>query len=239
MFFEMIFLSVGILLIVSVLPKILRNLRMKRKGIRVTATVVDIHRTSKASKNRSYTQYHPVFEYPVDGSLMRTRGPGAMQVKYDVGTIAEIRYDPQKPDRILVGESAATGYIASIWIGIVFITGSILSMIGIKLPDFGASAGYLVFAGMLLLFALFIFMIIKSLRSARNTLSQQVLSGQTANNVLVAEKNEGSTIVFQFSNGNRINYVVPESVYNDLRVGDWGNLTFQGSLFIGFERTYR
>jgi hypothetical protein len=105
MLFEVIFLSFGIVLIVSAAANIHRNMRIKREGILVSATVVDIHRTSKAGKNKSRTQYHPVFEYRV--------------------------------------------------------------------------------------------------------------------------------------NGNSINYVIPESAYNDLRAGDWGNLTFQGSLFIRFERTYR
>jgi hypothetical protein len=112
-------------------------------------------------------------------------------------------------------------------------------MIGVKLPKLGASAKYLVFAGMLLLFAIIAFIIVKSLRGAKNKLEQHVLSERTANNVLVASKNENSTITFQFVNGNSMNYVVPETVYNDLRAGDWGNLTFQGPLFIGFERTYR
>jgi hypothetical protein len=57
--------------------------------------------------------------------------------------------------------------------------------------------------------------------------------------VLVAAKNENNTITFQFVNGNSIDYMVQEPVYNELRVGDWGNLTFQGSLFIRFERTYQ
>lgn len=239
MLFEIIFLSFGILLIVSAAANILRNLRIKREGILVSATVVDIHRTSKAGKNKSRTQYHPVFEYRTDGGPVKTRGPGATEVKYPIGTVLEIRYDPQRPDRILVGESVATGYFAPIWIGITLIAGSALSMIGVKLPNLGASAGYLVFGGMLLLFAFIIFIIVKSLRGARNKFAQHVLTEQTANNVLVAAKNESSTITFQFVNGNSINYVVPELVYNDLREGDWGNLTFQGSLFIRFERTYR
>lgn len=133
----------------------------------------------------------------------------------------------------------AAGDIASIWIGITFTVGSVLSMIGVKLPKLGDTAVYLVFAGMLLLFAMFIFIIVKSLKGAKNKLAQHVLSGQMAENVLVAAKNENSTITFQFVNGNSINYVVPESAYNDLQAGDWGNLTFQGSLFIRFERTYR
>lgn len=84
-----------------------------------------------------------------------------------------------------------------------------------------------------------IFAVVKSLRGAENKLTQNVLSGKTANNVLVAAKNENNTITFQFVNGNSNDYMVPEPVYNELRVGDWGNLTFQGSLFIRFERTYQ
>ena len=239
MLFEIIFLSFGIVLIVSATANILKKIRIKREGILVSATVVDIHRTSKAGKNKSRTQYHSVFEYRVNGEPVKTRGPGAAEVKYPVGTVLEIRYDPQKPERILVGEPVATGDIAPIWIGIVFTAGSVLSMIGVKLPKLGDTAVYLVFAGMLLLFAMFIFIIVKSLKGAKNKLAQHVLSGQMAENVLVAAKNENSTITFQFVNGNSINYVVPESAYNDLQAGDWGNLTFQGSLFIRFERTYR
>lgn len=239
MLFEFIFLSFGILLIVSAAANILRNMRIKREGILVSATVVDIHRTSRAGKNKSRTKYHPVFEYRVDGRPVRTRGPGTAEVKYSFGTVLEIRYDPQRPERVLVGEPAATGYIAQIWIGITFTVGSVLSSIGVKLPKLGASAKYLVFACMLLLFVMIILIIVKSLRGAKNRFAQHILSGQTAKNVLVATKNENSTITFQFVNGNRINYVVPESAYNELRAGDWGNLTFQGSLFIRFERTYR
>jgi len=239
MLFDFIFLSFGIVLIVSATANILKKIRIKREGILVSATVVDIHRTSKAGKNKSRTQYHSVFEYRVNGEPVKTRGPGAAEVKYPVGTVLEIRYDPQKPERILVGEPVATGDIAPIWIGIVFTAGSVLSMIGVKLPKLGDTAVYLVFAGMLLLFAMFIFIIVKSLKGAKNKLAQHVLSGQMAENVLVAAKNENSTITFQFVNGNSINYVVPESAYNDLQAGDWGNLTFQGSLFIRFERTYR
>jgi hypothetical protein len=239
MLFEVIFLSFGIVLIVSAAANIHRNMRIKREGILVSATVVDIHRTSKAGKNKSRTQYHSVFEYRVNGEPVKTRGPGAAEVKYPVGTVLEIRYDPQKPERILVGEPVATGDIAPILIGIAFTAGSVLSMICVKLPKLGDSAGYLVFAGMLLLFAMIIFIIVKSLKGAKNKFAQHVLSGQTAKNVLVAAKNENSTITFQFVNGNSINYVVPESAYNDLQAGDWGNLTFQGSLFIRFERTYR
>jgi hypothetical protein len=238
MFFEIIFLSAGILLVVPAVVKILRNMRIKRDGIPVNATVVDIHRTRKAGKNKSRTYYHPVFEYRVDGRPVNTRGPGSVEVKYPVGTVLEIRYDPQRPERILAGESAAAGNIAPIWIGIAFIVGFVLSMTGIKLPKLGASAGYLVFAGMLLFLAIIIFVIVKSLRGAKNKFTQKVLSGQTASNVLVAAKNENGTITFQFVNGNRIDYTVPETAYNGLQEGDWGNLTFQGSLFIRFERTY-
>ena len=239
MLFEIIFLSFGIVLIVSATANILKKIRIKREGILVSATVVDIHRTSKAGKNKSRTQYHSVFEYRVNGEPVKTRGPGAAEVKYPVGTVLEIRYDPQKPERILVGEPVATGDIAPIWIGIVFTAGSVLSMIGVKLPKLGASTKYLVFAGMLLIFAIIAFIIVKSLRGTKNKLEQHVLSERTANNVLVASKNENSTITFQFVNGNSMNYVVPETVYNDLRAGDWENLTFQGPLFIGFERTHR
>lgn len=237
--FEVIFFSFGILLIVSAVAGIYRNMRIKREGILVSATVVDIHRKSKAGKNKSRMQYYPVFEYRVDDEPVKTRGPGATEVKYPVGTVLEIRYDPQRPGRILVGEPVAAGDIASIWIGITFTVGSVLSMIGVKLPKLGASTKYLVFAGMLLIFAIIAFIIVKSLRGTKNKLEQHVLSERTANNVLVASKNENSTITFQFVNGNSMNYVVPETVYNDLRAGDWGNLTFQGSLFIRFEQTYR
>jgi hypothetical protein len=68
MLFEIIFLSFGILLIVSAAANILRNMRIKKKGILVSATVVDIHRTSRAGKNKSRMQYHPVFEYRVNGN---------------------------------------------------------------------------------------------------------------------------------------------------------------------------
>jgi len=239
MLFETIFLASGILLIVMPAAKILRNIRIKRSGIPVSATVVDIHRTSRAGKNKSRTQYHPVFEYRVDGMPVRTRGPGAAEAKYNVGTVLGIRYDPKKPECILVGQPAAAGNIVPILIGIVFTVGSILSMIGVKLPKLGSSAGYLVFAGTLLFFVMIIFAVVKSLRGAENKLTQNVLSGKTANNVLVAAKNENNTITFQFVNGNSNDYMVPEPVYNELRVGDWGNLTFQGSLFIRFERTYQ
>lgn len=239
MLFEIIFLSFGILLIVSAAANILRNMRIKKKGILVSATVVDIHRTSRAGKNKSRMQYHPVFEYRTDCGPVKTRGSGAVAVKHPVGTVLQIRYDPQRPEQILVGESVAAGHITPICIGIAFTIGSVLSMIGVKPLKLGGSALYLVFAGMLLLFAMIIFAIVKSLRGAKNKFAQHVLSEQTAKNVLVAAKNENSTITFQFVNGNSINYVVPEWVYNDLRAGDWGNLTFQGSLFIRFEQTYR
>ena len=82
MLFEIIFLSFGILLIVSAAANILRNMRIKKKGILVSATVVDIHRTSRAGKNKSRMQYHPVFEYRTDGGPVKTRGPGAAEVKH-------------------------------------------------------------------------------------------------------------------------------------------------------------
>lgn len=239
MLFEIIFLSIGILLIVLAVANIFRNMRLKREGILVRATVVDIHRTKRASKHTSYTQYHPVFEYPVDGKSVKTRGPGSAKVDYSVGMVTEIRYDPRRPERILVGESLARGHIPPILIGMAFIVGSVLSMLGVKLPSLGASAGYLVFTGMLLFFVLLIVVIVKSLRGTKNKFAQSILSEQTANNVLVAAKNEDCTITFEFVNGNRINYLVPESTYKDLREGEWGKLTFQGSLFLRFEKTYR
>lgn len=239
MFFQILFLLVGILLVVPAAFNILRNMRIKREGILVSATVVDIQRTRRASKNISHLQYHPVFEYLADGRPVKTRGPGNAEVKYPVGTVLDIRYDPQRPERILIGELVAKGYIAPILIGIALIIGSVMSMLDVDLPELGSSAGYIVFVVMLLLFVIIIISIVRSLRGAGHNIAERVLSGQTAGNVLVAAKNENSTITFQFVNGNQINYVVPESVYEDIRVGDWGNLTFQGFLFIQFERTYR
>lgn len=238
MLFEIIFLSVGILLIVSAVTKIFRNMRIKKKGIPVNATVVDIHRTNLASKNRSRTQYHSVFEYRVNDRLVRTQGPGELEVKYPIGTVSEIRYDPQKPDRILVGDQAVMGNVAPLLFGIIFAVGSVLSMVGVKLPKSGETAGYIVLVCLLLIFTI-IYIFLKSLMGKRNEYARQSLSRHTANNVLVVAKKDNNTITFQFVNGNRIDYMVPESVYNDLREGDWGNLTFQGSLFIQFERTYR
>jgi len=239
MLFEIIFLFFGSLLIVVPAARILKKMRLKRDGILVSATVVDIHRERRAGKNKSRTYYHPVFEYPVDGRTVKNRGPGELDARYSVGTVFTIRYDPQNPQRILVGESVATGSIAPIIIGIAFIAGSVLSMSGVKLPEFKASAGYYVFAGMLLIFAVITISIVKSMRQAKNKLSQRIQSGHMANNVLVAAKKDNSTIVFQFVNGNQIDYVVPESDYDELQTGDWGNLTFQGSQYIRFERTHR
>ena len=239
MIFEIIFLFFGILLIISSAISILKHMRIKRNGIFVSATVVDIHRTSRAGKHKSRTQYHPVFEYRVNGQPVRTRGPGSLEVKYPIGKVLEIRYDPKKPERILVGDQVAMGNIAPIVIGIILAFCSVLSIIGVELPESGDSAGYLMFVCLLLLFAMITFIIFKSKKGTKNKIAQRILSKQTANNVLVVAKNDNNTITFQFVNGNSINYMVPESVYNNLKPGDWGNLTFQGSLFIRFERTYR
>jgi hypothetical protein len=238
MLFGFIFLSCGILLIVSAAVNIYRNIWLKRNGILVSATVVDIYRRRRGGKHKSRIQYHPVFEYLVDEELVKARGPGAAEVGYPVGTVMEIRYHPKRPKRILTGKPVTSADIAPIWIGIVFIIGSLLSMLGVKLPEFTAP-GYLAPVVILLVFIILIVIIVKLLRGFRKRYTQHALTERTADNVLVAAKNENRTISFQFVNGNTIDYIVPEAVYNELQAGDWGKLTFQGSLFISFEKTYR
>ncbi len=239
MFFEIIFLTLGSVLILSSSVTIIRNMRLKRVGVPVSATVVDIHRTRRAGKNVSHTQYHPVFEYYVSGKPTKAQGPGTSEVKYSVGTVMEILYDPYKPERILVDNAAAAGSTAPIWIGIALVVGSVLSMSGIKLPKAGTPSGYIVLSVMLLFFALIIFIVVRSIRGVGKKLTQHALTEQTSDNVLIAAKKENSTITFQFVNGNQIDYIVPESAYSDLQEGDWGKLTFHGTIFVRFERTYR
>ena len=188
MFFEIIFLFFEYCFIISAVINILKYMRIKRNGILVSATVVDIHRKSRAGKHKSRTQYHPVFEYRINGQPVQARGPGSLEVKYPIGTVLEIRYDPQRPEQILAGESVARGNIAPIVIGIIFVFCSVLSIIGVKMPKLGDFAGYFVFVGLLLLFIIILFIIGKSLKDNKNKFSQRGLSRHTANNVLVVAK---------------------------------------------------
>lgn len=44
-------------------------------------------------------------------------------------------------------------------------------------------------------------------------------------------------VVFQVESGDRMEFVVPDREYGFLVEGDRGNLTFQGTRYLGFERT--
>ena len=195
MLFGFIFLSCGILLIVSAAVNIYRNIWLKRNGILVSATVVDIYRRRRGGKHKSRIQYHPVFEYLVDEELVKARGPGAAEVGYPVGTVMEIRYHPKRPKRILTGKPVTSADIAPIWIGIVFIIGSLLSMLGVKLPEFTAP-GYLAPVVILLVFIINRYYCqITSGFPKRYT--QHALTERTADNVLVAAKMK--TVLSPFS----------------------------------------
>lgn len=43
-------------------------------------------------------------------------------------------------------------------------------------------------------------------------------------------------MTFQFDSGDRMEFIVPSDVYGLCAEGDFGNLTFQGTRFISFER---
>jgi len=44
-------------------------------------------------------------------------------------------------------------------------------------------------------------------------------------------------VVFEIENAERIELRIPSKIYNFMVEGDYGNLTFQGTRFISFERT--
>ncbi|MGI6561514.1 MAG: DUF2500 family protein [Clostridia bacterium] len=236
MLFEIIFLSAGIFLIGSAITGILRNVHVKKTGISVTAAIVDIRQSRRAGKNKSYTLYCPIFEYRVDGKVIKTKGPASTHVPYSIGSVTEIQYDPKKPNRIVTQESPVKGHVTPCLIGGFFVFGSVLSMTRDKPLEL---KGFAVFFVILLVVSLFAFIIIKALRAYISKTKRDILEGRTANNVLVAAKKDNNTVVFEFVNGNRISFEVPESVYKELCPKDRGTLTFKNLQFINFERTYR
>ncbi|MEA4971419.1 MAG: DUF2500 family protein [Candidatus Pelethousia sp.] len=92
---------------------------------------------------------------------------------------------------------------------------------------------------LLLLLALIIFIIVRAGKGIRRGVIKQALTERTTSNVIVTAKNQKSVVTFQFKNANKVDYAVPEYVYNDVQINDKGNLTFQGSRFIRFVITGR
>ena len=58
-----------------------------------------------------------------------------------------------------------------------------------------------------------------------------------AGNIHHSDSSTTYYVTFQFESGDRLELHVPSSQFGYLVEGDKGNLTFQGSRFLGFERT--
>ncbi|MEA4971420.1 MAG: DUF3592 domain-containing protein [Candidatus Pelethousia sp.] len=121
-FAKIIFIFVGISAILLPVVAIRRMRRLKREGVRASATVIDnIRGTGRG------TRYYPVLEYLVDGKLVRAEGGDTPGGKYPVGTVLEICYDPRKPEQVLVGEPKLAGYIFLMIIGVACIAVGVLA----------------------------------------------------------------------------------------------------------------
>ncbi len=119
---KIVFIFVGVSAILLPVVAMRRMQRLKREGVRVSATVIDNIRGIGRG-----TRYYPVLEYLVDSKLVRAEGGDTPRGKYPVGTVLEIRYDPRKPEQVLVGEPKLAGYIFLMIIGVACIAAGMLA----------------------------------------------------------------------------------------------------------------
>ena len=96
------------------------------------------------------------------------------------------------------------------------------------------------------IFGIVIFVFVKNIKewhqnnnSPRLTVSALIVSKSFSSH---HHKNGGTThsyyVTFQFDSGDRLEMRVPRAEYGILAEGDRGNLTFQGTRFLSFERFY-
>lgn len=95
-------------------------------------------------------------------------------------------------------------------------------------------------------FGLFIFILFRNIKewhknnnSPRITVSAQIVGKRSSSH---HHHNGGTThsyyVTFQFDSGDRLEMRVPRVEYGVLVEGDQGNLTFQGTRYLSFERVY-
>ena len=61
-------------------------------------------------------------------------------------------------------------------------------------------------------------------------------SGMNENSFSHVHYSTSYYVTFQVTSGDRIELCIPENVYGYMVEGDYGNLSFQGTRFLGFER---
>lgn len=129
-FAKVVILLVGVSAILMAADAIRRTLKIKRDGVSVRATVIDnIHRVARGAGKG--IRFYPVLEFQAGSKLVRTEGSGTPIVRYPVGTVLEIRYNPGKPEQILVGEPKLAGFVLLIIIGAACIAAGVLALTGV------------------------------------------------------------------------------------------------------------
>lgn len=96
----------------------------------VSGTVADVRR-QRSADNEGRFNYHPIYEYTVNGQVFRREGSVYSQnrKKYQVGQAAQIMYNPEKPQEFYVaGAKKQVGFgFMLVVVGVVFCISAFVS----------------------------------------------------------------------------------------------------------------
>lgn len=130
--FMIISLSLGIIfLTVSFLVFCIENKKQKRCSAKTVGRIVNYRyvKTTSIDDTDSHGLWYPVFEYFVNGVVIRKQSNfGKDRKTFEIGAPVQIFYDPDNPETYYIGEirDAHIIFVSFLFVGIGLITAAVI-----------------------------------------------------------------------------------------------------------------